>query len=118
MTLKECYTLFSGDYEDTVRRLAGEARARRFALQFLADTNFSRLKTALRAGNRPEALRAAHSLKGLSLSLGFTNLGRSAAALLHPLHTGIPDNAQELLERVAEEHRRVTAALLALRGGC
>lgn len=115
MTLRECYARIGGDYEDAVVRLTGEDVVERFALQFLSDASFDRLCACVQTGRAEDAFHAAHTLKGLSQSLGFTALYGVVQVLLDRLRGGMPHDAPQLLAQVEAEYSRVTCALRMLR---
>ena len=74
MNTKECYEYMGADYNNVMSRLGSEAMVKRFAVKFLNDTSFVNLKQALQDKDVNEAFRAAHTLKGVCLNLGFNNL--------------------------------------------
>ena len=47
MTMQECYEAIGGNYEAVLGRLHSEALIRRFALKFLEDQSYIKLKQAL-----------------------------------------------------------------------
>ena len=65
MTLQECYTQLEGDYEGVLARLRSERMVQKFVLKFLNDKSYELLVTSLEAGNKEEAFRAAHTIKGV-----------------------------------------------------
>ena len=71
MTIKECYDAMGADYQNTLNRFPNEAFIKKFVLKFLDDNSYANLKEAIAAGNVEEAFRAAHTLKGVCLNLGF-----------------------------------------------
>ena len=81
MTIKECYEQMGADYEGLLSRLGSEALIKKFAVKFLADGSFQDLKTSLEAGEAEQAFRAAHTLKGICLNLGFDNLYKPSEEL-------------------------------------
>ena len=52
---------------------------------FIQEDSLAQLQRALAAGDGPAAFRAAHSLKGNCMSLGFTRLQKAAEAIAEPL---------------------------------
>ena len=74
MTTKECFDAMGADYEGVLERFSSEALVKKFALKFLDDNSYSNLEDALADGNVENAFRAAHTLKGVCLNLGFDNL--------------------------------------------
>ena len=82
MTVKECYEKVGSDYDGVLKRLGSEALVKRFAVKFLNDPSFQDLTDGLAAKDGEKAFRAAHTLKGVCLNLGFTsNSGTGCAEL-------------------------------------
>ena len=111
MTLQECYTKLGGDYEGTLGRLCSEKLVEKFALKFLADDSFPLLEESIKVGNYSDAFRAAHTLKGVSLNLGFTKLYEVSDVLTEALRDGHELKDQELLKKVEEEYQRTIELL-------
>ncbi len=111
MTLKEVYETVGGDYEDVVKRLISEEFAARFAIRFLDDDEMGKLVAAMETRNIEEAFRAAHTLKGVALNLGFKNLGRSASELTEVLRKRTFDGTEELYKEVKADYATVISAL-------
>ena len=104
MNLQEFYAVVGGNYEETLKRLMGEAVLRRFTAKFPNDQSFAALKQAVADGDREAAFRAAHTIKGLCLNLGFGKLLASSEALTEALRSEMPDNVNELFEKVSEDY--------------
>ena len=111
MTLQECYAKLEGDFEGTLGRLCSEKLVEKFALKFLADDSYSLLEESIAIGNYSEAFRAAHTLKGVSLNLGFTKLFEVSDVLTEALRDGNELENKELLEKVREEYERTVELL-------
>ena len=111
MTIKSLYEAVGGDYEDVVRRLISEEFAAQLALGFLDDDGFSSLEKAMKNRNAEDAFRAAHTLKGVALNLGFKNLGESASELTEVLRKRTFDGADEPFEKVRADYAVVISAL-------
>lgn len=111
MTLRECYAALGGDYDETLKRLCTEKLVERFALKFLTDESFSALQKAMAEEKYEEAFRAAHTLKGVGLNLGFTKLYAASDALTEALRGGQKPSDDTLLERVEEEYKYTVALL-------
>ena len=108
MTISECYEKLGGDYADVCTRLPGDRLVVKFIGRFLEDDSFDTLCRAMEAGNRGEAFRAAHTLKGVSANLGMEQLRRSASSLtesLRPESPSIPAGAGALLEQVTADYQ-------------
>lgn len=96
MTVKECYEKVGSDYDGVLKRLGSEALVKRFAVKFLNDPSFQDLTDGLAAKDGEKAFRAAHTLKGVCLNLGFTSLYKVSA---------------ELYEQVKEQYTILTEAI-------
>ena len=105
MTLKEFYSKIDGDYDGAMKRLRSEKLVSKFVLKFLEDTNMNDLRSALAEGNQDIAFRAAHTLKGLCLNIGFVKLGDSTSSLTDALRAEITTEARTLMEQVEADYR-------------
>lgn len=107
MTLQECYQELGGNYDEVLRRMMTPKLVDKFIVKFLADGSYAALCAAINAGQREEAFRAAHTLKGVCQNLGLGNLLRSVqplTELLRPETSTIPAEAPTLLARVQQEY--------------
>lgn len=114
MTLRECYDSIGSDFEKSVQRMCGkESMLAKFVKKFLADLTYPELATAFESGDIATAFRAAHTLKGLCLNLGFDALEKSSSELTEALrNTASPaPNAAELYEQVKRDYDMTTSAL-------
>ena len=114
MTTKECYDAMGADYQNVLERFSSEALVKKFALKFLDDTSYSNLKEALAAGNVEEAFRAAHTLKGVCLNLGFDNLYEVSSAITEILRTGELTGTKEAFEIVEKQYNITVNAIKAI----
>ena len=112
MTVKECYEQMGSDYEGVLERLGSEAIVKRFALKFLQDPSFAQLKESLAKNDGEEAFRAAHTLKGICLNLGFDNLFAPSQELTEKLRGATTiEGTDELFAAVEKEYDRTCEAL-------
>lgn len=111
MTVRESYEKIGSNFDEVLRRLGSEALVKRFALKFLNDTSFQDLKDALVKKDGETAFRAAHTLKGVCLNLGFDNLYPSSKDLTELLRAGSMDGYEELFAEVEKEYNRTCEAL-------
>lgn len=111
MTVKECYDLIGGDYDDVIDRLGMEKLVEKFMLKFREDKAMPQLRAAIAEDNTEQAFRAAHTLKGVAINLAFKNLEICASDLteqLRPLENK-PDS--ELVGKVENEYDRIVDIL-------
>ena len=112
MTIKECYDAMGADYQNTLNRFPNEAFIKKFVLKFLDDNSYANLKEAIAAGNVEEAFRAAHTLKGVCLNLGFDNLFAPSQELTEKLRGATTiEGTDELFAAVEKEYDRTCEAL-------
>ena len=116
MNIKECYDSIGADFEDVLGRLGSEKLIERFALKFLEDDSYSNLKGALAEKNAENAFRAAHTLKGVCLNLGFTELYKVSAELTEVLRGRETAGSDELYAQVKEQYTTLTDAIRELAG--
>ena len=111
MTVRECYEELGSDFDKVLSRLVSEALVKKFALKFLDDPSFGQLETALADKDAETAFRAAHTLKGICLNLGFDNLYPSSKDLTELLRAGSMDGYEDLFAEVEKEYNRTCEAL-------
>lgn len=85
MTLSEFYSCAGGDYKEVIGRIGNEILVERFLIKFLQDPSFVQLAKALEEKNVQSAFRAVHTLKGVCLNLGLTDLFEVSSALTEKL---------------------------------
>lgn len=111
MTVKECYESMEADFEGVIGRMGSEEMVKRFALKFLDDPRYSNLEKAIQEQNAEEAFRAAHTLKGLWLNLGFDRLYKVSEELTEKLHGRELDGYEALYGNVQKEYKNTIDAI-------
>ena len=104
MTIEECYQAMHADYADVLHRIPNVALVKKFALKFLDDESMQQLTEALSAGDTETAFRAAHTLKGLCLTLGFSALAKPSSELTELLRGRRMDGYEALYEEVKQNY--------------
>ena len=114
MTVKECYEQMGSDYEGVLGRMGSEAMIKRFALKFLQDPSFNNLKENLEKNDGEEAFRAAHTLKGVCLNLGFDELYEASAEITEKLRGKETAGSEDMLQKVEEKYQKTVNAIKGL----
>ena len=104
MNVRECYEKMGADFDEVLGRLGTNDMVARFAKKFPDDGSFAGIFEALDKGNIQEAFRAVHTLKGVCLNLGLTQLHKVSFELTELFRAGSIDGADELLEKLKEQY--------------
>lgn len=101
MTVKECYSLIHGDYDEVKKRFETDERTQKFLRMLLRDENFAKLCEAMEEKDYEEAFLHAHAIKGISANLSLTDLFEKARILTELLRGGeCSSEAMEAYERL------------------
>lgn len=114
MNIEECYEKIGGDYADVRNRLPDIKLIERFIGRFLEDRSFDTLCLQIECGNREEAFKAAHSLKGVCANLSFSELLDSTSRLteiLRPENNSVSDEAIEIFKEVQHDYEITADAI-------
>lgn len=117
MTLEACYGEMGGDLNAALRVLESETRLKRYLIRFLDEPTARMLLLALEDARWADALRAAHTMKGLCRGLGLTPLYDACCALASELRENRAPEDARIGERVKAEYERVVHAIHALENG-
>ena len=111
MTIRECYGELGLDFDAVLSRLVNEKLVQKFALKFLDDPSFQNLKDALDSKDVETAFRAAHTLKGVCLNLGFDRLYEVSAELTETLRGHETAGTEALFAKAEEQYAALTDVL-------
>ena len=111
MTIEECYKKMGANYQDVIKRLPSVSMIEKFALKFREDTSFQELETALNEKQVDLAFRAAHTLKGVCMNLGFDHLYKPSFEITESLRVSNLDLALQQFDAVKEQYSKTIAAL-------
>ena len=111
MTIEECYKKMGANYQDVIKRLPSVSMIEKFALKFREDTSFQELETALNEKQVDLAFRAAHTLKGVCMNLGFDHLYKPSFEITESLRASNLDLALQQFDAVKEQYSKTIAAL-------
>ena len=111
MTLEQFYDTIGGDYKKTISRLSSEALVKKFVLKYADDKTCRELADAIESQDWSAAFRAAHTLKGIALNLGFDSLYTVSSELTEVLRGGRPLENLPLWAAVDEKHKQIVDAI-------
>lgn len=111
MTIKQCYELFNGDFDDVLERMMRESLVEKFTLKFLDDPSYDNLCEAISQQNREDAFRAAHTIKGVCQNLSFTKLYQSSNLLTQELRNGWGSDTENLFAQVQKDYAEMIDAI-------
>lgn len=111
MNTEECYAAMNGNYQEVLERLRSEAFIRKFVKKFPEDRSFTELKEALENGDAEKAFRAAHTLKGVCVNLGFSELYELSSALTEKLRGRELDGYEPYFEKLSAAYGQTIAAI-------
>lgn len=114
MTVKDCYDMMGGGYEEVIKRLLDDKRVLKFAVKFLDDASYDTLQESMAKEDYETAFRAAHSIKGVCQNLGFVKLSESSAALTEALRGGKNQDTSELERQVREDYEKTVQGIKAM----
>lgn len=114
MTVKECYDQMGADYKGVYERLGkNEQLVEHFFRRFAQDPSFAALKEAHEKQDQEAEFRAVHTLKGVCINLGLTNLYSVSSDLTEALRNGKPEPEveEQLYQKVEQEYQKVIEAI-------
>ena len=114
MTLEECNQELGGSYTEVLSRMMSPKLVTRFLGKFLDDPSHQMLCDAMMAGDRAEAFRAAHTLKGVCQNLSFGGMLTSVEPLTEMLRFApeeMPEGAKELFAQVSQDYDKTVSVI-------
>ncbi len=109
--MKEFYEQLGLDYSEVLGRLGNDVIIKKFVVKFLNDASFRDLKEGLEQKDGEKAFRAAHTLKGICLNLGFSNLYTPSNELTEKLRGREVKDCDALFVQVQTEYERLAEAI-------
>ena len=91
--------------------MGSEAMVAHFVVRFLSDDSMRELNDSFTVSDVERAFRSAHTLKGVALNLGFTELGKNAAALTEILRKNSFDGAAPLFDKTRSAYDELISAI-------
>ena len=87
----------------------------KYLFRFLEEPTFPELFKAIEEDRREDARRAAHSLKGITPTLGFTSLNTSVKAQEFEFKNGRWEEGNQYTDELKKEYARVISVLRAVK---
>ena len=110
--IKMLFNAFSRiSFETMSKWLVGSSKIKKFALKFREDTSFQELETALNEKQVDIAFRAAHTLKGVCMNLGFNHLYKPSFDITESLRAGNLEEGLQLFGEVKKQYEKTIEAL-------
>ena len=112
--MKNVIRNWGGNYAGVSSRIPSNKLIEKFIGKFLDDQSFETLCTQMQTGNRAEAFRAAHTLKGVCANLNLDRLQESAGRLTEILRAEaavIPGAADEVFEEVKKDYEETVSVI-------
>ena len=109
---KETLIAANVDYENGKKRFAGnETLYNKYLLKFREDTHYQAVKDAYEAGDFDTLLKEAHTLKGVSGTLGLQDIYHSCAEIVTALRAGSKEQIPELVEKLHNAYEKTMSVL-------
>ena len=100
------------DVEDALNRFMNKENLyEKFLLRFSSDPNFSLLVDSVNNNNKEEAFNAAHTLKGICLNLGFSQLTEDVVNITEILRAGKLEGTDELFSKIQTTYENTVAEI-------
>ena len=100
-----------GDYEDIFSRLRNNALIIKLVKKFESDQSYAGLKQGLADKDVEKAFRAAHTLKGICLNLGFAQLTEDVVNITEILRSGKLEGTDELFSKIQTTYENTVAII-------
>lgn len=111
MKLEEFYELSGGKFDDVKSRLGNVEMIEKFVKKFALDDSFERLRNGLCDNDAKEAFRAAHTLKGICLNLGFGNFYKPVNEITELLRAENTEPAKIMFPEVEKSYNRLVTLI-------
>ncbi len=103
--IKQLYENIKGNYDEAITRMRDDERIKKYLNFFLMDESYKQLESALDSKNCEEAFKAAHTLKGVSQNMAFTDFAESVVNITEELRAGNLEEALKIFPEVSEKYK-------------
>lgn len=105
--MKQCMAII----EDIFSRLRNNALIIKLVKKFESDQSYAELKQGLADKDVEKAFRAAHTLKGICLNLGFSQLTEDVVNITEILRAGKLEGTDELFSKIQATYENTVAEI-------
>ena len=110
--LERFYSAIGSNANPVIERFGGNAEiTKRFIKKFAAEESYENLKKALASNEAEEAFRAAHTLKGICLNLGFAQLTEDVVNITEILRSGKLEGTDKLFSKIQTTYENTVATI-------
>ena len=110
--LEKFYSAIGSNANPVIERFGGNAEiTKRFIKKFAAEESYENLKKALASNEAEEAFRAAHTLKGICLNLGFDCLFEKSSIITEYSRSKNIVDANKFFPELEREYIKLIALL-------
>lgn len=108
MNIEELYAKIGADYKNTLTRFcSNEGLLSKYVKKFAEDSTYQNLRDAVEAENYDGIEMYAHTLKGVSANMGFTDLQEASARLVEHVRQDNKEGIPADFEQVKEEYKNI-----------
>ena len=107
MELKDFYNTIGESYDLVHGRLLSPERIEKYLTIFFSDNNIENLKTQVFSHDMQSAMDTAHTLKGVTATLGFDHLADTICRLHGVLKNNEAEKAEVLCRQIMEEYETI-----------
>ena len=107
MKLKDYYKAIGENYDLLLNRLLSSERIEKYLGIFFSDNEVYDLKAQIINNDFQSAINTAHTLKGVTATLGFDHLASDICKLHGVLKNNDNEKADILLRHIVEEYERI-----------
>ena len=107
MELKDFYNAIGENYDLLLSRLLSSDRIEKYLTLFFSDNIIEDMKTQIHNKDYMSAITTAHTLKGVTATLGFDRLASDICELHGALKNNEAENAGILCQQIVDEYERI-----------
>ena len=107
MELKDFYNAIGENYNRLLSRLLSSDRIEKYLTIFFSENSIEDLKTWIINNDFQSAINTAHTLKGVTATLGFDHLSSDICGLHGVLKNNETEKAGILCQQIVEEYERI-----------